>query len=306
MHASLTALTAELKRLKAAGVKSVPVSEDSLDALRRVIATRKSIPGKSAVEKPVAPGFAAPSPSAPKVIAAASAPAAAKLDPTIPPPPVISLPAGDKAVRWAALRERVLTDPVCRAHVRAGKQVVFGVGSIGAQIMFVGEAPGAEEEIQGEPFVGPAGQLLTKMIVGMGLQRSDVYIGNIMNWRPEIPTAPGGAQFGNRPPTEQEMSYCLPFLRAQMEVVAPTLIVALGATAAQGLLGFGKFRALGEVRGRWHEFAGKPLMVTYHPSYILRNPTNRSKRLIWEDLLKVMERAGRSISSKQRDYFLEK
>jgi len=100
------------------------------------------------------------------------------------------------------------------------------------------------------------------------------------------------------------MAYCLPYLRAQIEIVDPGLLVALGATAAQGLLGHGTFKALGEIRGQWREFQGKPLMVTYHPSYILRNPTNRSKRLIWEDFLKVMERAGLPVSEKQRGYFL--
>jgi DNA polymerase len=190
--------------------------------------------------------------------------------------------------------------------VRTGKKVVLGVGSLDAKIMFVGEAPGAEEEIQGEPFVGPAGQLLTKMIQAMGLKRSDVYIGNIMNWRPQMPNVAGREQVGNRPPTEEEMRYCLPFLRAQIEVVNPDLLVALGSTAAQGLLGFGSFKALGDIRGKWHEFAGKPLMVTYHPSYILRNQSNRSKRMIWEDLLKVMERATLPISEKQRGYFLDR
>jgi DNA polymerase len=179
------------------------------------------------------------------------------------------------------------------------------VGNLDATIFFVGEAPGADEEVLGEPFVGAAGQLLNRMIAAMGLQRPQVYIGNIMNWRPELPLAPGGSQSGNRPPTAEEMTYCLPFLRAQIEVVGPALIVALGATAAQGLLGMGTFRTLGEIRGQWREFAGAPLMVTYHPSYILRNPTNRSKRLIWEDLLKVMERAGLAISDKQRGFFLE-
>jgi DNA polymerase len=139
----------------------------------------------------------------------------------------------------------------------------------------------------------------------MGLARSDVYIGNIMNWRPELPTGADGVQTGNRPPTEAEMAHCLPYLRAQIEVVAPQILVALGATAAKGLLGPKAFGALGEVRGRWHEFGGRPLMVTYHPSYILRTPTNRSKRMIWEDLLKVMERANLPISAKQRGYFLQ-
>jgi uracil-DNA glycosylase family 4 len=169
-----------------------------------------------------------------------------------------------------------------------------------------GEAPGAEEEIQGEPFVGPAGQLLTKMIQGMGLKRSDVYIGNIMNWRPDLPTPAGFEQIGNRPPTEEEIRYCLPYLRAQIEVVNPALIVALGKTAAEGLMGFGAVKTLGDVRGRWNEFAGRALMVTYHPSYILREPTNRKKRMIWEDLLQVMERAALPISDRQRGYFLDK
>jgi DNA polymerase len=102
------------------------------------------------------------------------------------------------------------------------------------------------------------------------------------------------------------MRYCLPYLRAQIEIVNPEVLVALGTTAAQGLLGLGTFKTLGEVRGRWREFAGKPLMVTYHPSYILRNQSNRSKRMIWEDLLKVMERAALPISDKQRGYYLQK
>jgi uracil-DNA glycosylase len=168
----------------------------------------------------------------------------------------------------------------------------------------VGEAPGAEEEVQGEPFVGPAGQLLNKMIGGMGLSRADVYIGNIMNWRPDLPAGADGVQSGNRPPNEAEMAHCLPYLRAQIDIVNPGLLVALGATAAKGLLGPRAFGALGEVRGRWHEFGGRPLMVTYHPSYILRNPVNRTKRLIWEDLLKVMERANLPVTERQRGFFL--
>jgi DNA polymerase len=313
MRRALTALTAELKRLKAAGVKSVSVSEESLVALRKLVASRNASGVKPAAKTAVEPVAVVQTLSAPPayrpptpVPAAKPAPAAAVVDASIPNPPVVTLPEGDKAARWAALNEFVLNDPVCKQHVRPGKKIVVGVGSLDASIMFVGEAPGAEEEVQGEPFVGPAGQLLTKMIQGMALKRSDVYIGNIMNWRPEIPTPPGGVQYGNRPPTPQELAYCLPYLKAQIEIVNPTMLVALGTTAAQGLLGHGTFGALGDVRGRWKEFSGKPLMITYHPSYILRNPTNRSKRLIWEDLLKVMERAGLPISEKQRGYFLEK
>ena len=283
MRTALTVLTDELRRLKAAGVRYVSVSEEGLAALRRC--RPRPVPASPARRR---------------------ADAGSAGEAALPSPPVVELPAGDKKSRWLALCGAVQGDPVCQAHVRPGKLVVVGVGNLDARIMFVGEAPGAEEEIQGEPFVGPAGQLLNRMIAGMGLKRGDVYIGNIMNWRPQLPAGPDGVQYGNRPPTAAEMAYCLPYLLAQIEVVNPGLLVALGATATQGLLGAGSFRALGEVRGRWWEFAGKPLMVTYHPSYILRNPTNRSKRLIWEDLLKVMVRAEIPVSEKQRGYFLEK
>ena len=120
-----------------------------------------------------------------------------------------------------------------------------------------------------------------------------------------MPVAANGEQYGNRPPSQEEMHYCLPYLRAQLAIVNPQLVVALGKTAAEGLLGAGSFKTLGEIRGRWHDFGGWPVMVTYHPSYILRNPTNASKRAIWEDLLRVMERAGLAISEKQRRYFLD-
>jgi uracil-DNA glycosylase len=312
MHHALHALADELRRLKTAGVKTVAVSDESLATLRRVVSARKSVNAESARTDRPAPAEVKP-PSKPQEVTAGKPPVPAVVTAapaiktaTLPAGPEVKLPAGDKAVRWAALLEAVTNDATCRASVRDGKKVVLGVGSLDAKIMFVGEAPGAEEEIQGEPFVGPAGQLLTKMIQGMGLKRSDVYIGNIMNWRPQMPTVEGREQVGNRPPTEDEMRYCLPYLRAQIEVVNPDLLVALGSTAAQGLLGFGSFKALGDIRGKWHQFADKPLMVTYHPSYILRNQSNRSKRMIWEDLLKVMERAALPISDKQRGYFLDK
>ncbi|MFY9926267.1 MAG: uracil-DNA glycosylase [Opitutaceae bacterium] len=288
MRLALTAITDELRRLKSSGVDSVVFSDEGLAALK------KTLVRAAGEAKPAGAAARAPAPEA-----------GAKEPPPAPAPaPAVVLPQGDKATRWAALKQLVLDDPVCRSKLRPGKKVVLGVGNLDAAIMFVGEAPGAEEEVQGEPFVGPAGQLLNKMIGGMALSRSDVYIGNIMNWRPDLPVGADGVQTGNRPPTEAEMAHCLPFLRAQIEIVAPGLIVALGATAAKGLLGPKAFGALGEVRGRWHDFGGRPLMVTYHPSYILRNPTNRTKRLIWEDLLKVMERANLPISDKQRGFFL--
>lgn len=328
MRAVLQAISEELLRLKAEGETVVPVSEETMRGLRALVkaqaagaeaavgeepATTASAPASVArpvnplrAERDAALARTAPSASVPAPIASSpvrglvpAAPPAVSL----PPPPVVRLPEGDKATRWAALKEAATKDPVCLANVRPGKKAVLGVGSLDAKIFFVGEAPGAEEEVVGEPFVGPAGQLLTKMIAAMGLKRKGVYIGNIMCWRPQMPTPPGAEQIGNRPPAPEEMAYCLPYLRASIDIVQPDLIVALGGTAAGGLLG-AKFTTLGGTRSRWHDFAGKPLMVTYHPSYLLRSGSTKSKRAVWEDLLKVMERAQLPISDKQRGYFL--
>ena len=292
----LLALTDELRRRKAEGVRSVTVTEETLARLRESVRMQLA---PVTVAETHAPRLATPARPTVAVVTPAFS-----LGSIPSEPPVVSLPTGDKPTRWNALHELVLTHPVCAAHLRPGKKAVLGVGSLDAKIFFCGEAPGAEEEVQGEPFVGPAGQLLTRMIQGMGLSRGQVYIGNIMNWRPEMPTVAGREQIGNRAPTGEEMRFCLPFLRAQLEIVQPAIIVALGKTAAEGLLGAGTFKALGDVRSRWHQFGGIPLMVTYHPSYILRSQSNSSKRQIWEDLLKVMEKAGLPISEKQRGYFL--
>ena len=305
-RSQLLALNDELRRLKAGGQRAISVTDESLDQLRAMVRT-ESDEARAPVTSPAVAAEVAvavtPRPSAPAPVVRAAAPVPG-VAPIPTEPPAIDLPEGDKAVRWAALRELVVNHPVCRAHIRPGKQVVFGVGSLDAPIFFCGEAPGADEEVQGEPFVGPAGQLLTRMIQGMGLKREQVYIGNIMNWRPEMPAVHGGVQVGNRPPTPEEMNFCLPFLRTQLAIVQPQVIVALGKTAAEGLLGHGTFKAVGEVRGRWRTFGSWPLIVTYHPSYILRNQSNSSKRAIWEDLLKVMERVALPISDKQRNYFL--
>lgn len=221
-----------------------------------------------------------------------------KIAPILSPTP-FTLPDGDKISRWNALRDIVLGDPVCKEHLKPGKKVVFGVGNLDAKIFFCGEAPGADEEIQGEPFVGRAGQLLTKIISAMGIARGDVYIGNIMNWRPELPTSRG-----NRPPTEEEMAYCLPYLKAQIEIVNPQVVVALGMTAVNGLLGVDPSRRMGKVRGKWASFEGRDLMITYHPSFLLQYGSKTTKRLVWEDMMLVMERTGIPVSEKQRSFFL--
>ncbi|MDR2664260.1 MAG: uracil-DNA glycosylase [Puniceicoccales bacterium] len=269
----LKILLQEVELLAAEGVDALPVGEKEIENLRREPAPAEDHKNLTVPQSPP--------------------------EGAIPPPIPFALPAGDKGTRWNALREIVLGCPVCRSHVKPSLSVVFGVGNLDADIFFCGEAPGADEERQGEPFVGRAGQLLNKIIEAMGLRRSDVYIGNVMNWRPEMPTS-----YGNRPPSRAEMEFCLPYLRAQVEIVSPKVIVALGASAANGLLGYDPDRRLGDVRGRWQEFEGRPLMVTYHPSYLLRNPSPTAKRSAWEDMLAVMERLSLPISERQRNFFL--
>jgi len=164
--------------------------------------------------------------------------------------------------------------------------------------MFVGEAPGADEDKQGEPFVGRAGELLTKIINAMGLSRDDIYIANVLKCRPDMePGAPG-----NRPPTADEMQRCLPYLREQIAIIQPRILVALGKTAMAGLTGTDE--AMGAMRGRWFTFENIPLLATYHPSYLLRNGSNTEKRKVWEDMMLVMEKLGMPISEKQRGFFL--
>lgn len=203
-----------------------------------------------------------------------------------------------KADLLRALGGRVATCAKCPHLVTSRTQTVFGVGNADADLMFVGEAPGADEDAKGEPFVGRAGQLLTRIIETMGLRRSDIYIANVLKCRPDMPRGSSG----NRPPSLDEMQTCRPFLLEQIGIIEPKVIVALGATAVEGLLGTrGSMR---ELRGRWHEFHGTPLMITYHPAYLLRNQSAAEKRKVWEDMLLVLDKLGRPISAKQRNYFL--
>jgi DNA polymerase len=166
--------------------------------------------------------------------------------------------------------------------------------------MFVGEAPGADEDIQGEPFVGAAGQLLTKIIVAMGYTRQSVYIANILKCRPDTP----GQAYGNRKPTPAEMQTCAPYVLEQIGWIQPKVIVALGATAIEGLLG--RPESISRIRGRFLNFRGIPLMPTYHPAYLLRNQAITEKRKVWDDMLLVLDKLGAPISEKQRGYFLKK
>ena len=184
----------------------------------------------------------------------------------------------------------------CKLHKQGRKQIVFGVGNPGAELMFVGEGPGADEDERGEPFVGRAGQLLNNMIKAMGIEREQVYIANIVKCRPP----------GNRTPERDECETCSPFLMRQIAVIKPKVIVALGAVAAKNLLAMNA--PMSELRGRWYDFRpagarsndpswnGARLAVTYHPAFLLRDP--RQKGEAWKDLQMVMRELGMPIPKK--------
>lgn len=196
----------------------------------------------------------------------------------------------DPAKALTIIREDLGDCTRCVLHKQGRKQIVFGVGNPRAKLMFIGEAPGADEDQQGEPFVGRAGQLLNNMIRAMGLQREDVYIANIIKCRPP----------GNRTPERDECETCSPFLMRQVAAIKPKVIVALGAVAAKTLLAINA--PMAELRGHWYEFnptgvrsndpawRGAKLAVTYHPAFLLRDP--RQKKEAWKDLQMVMRELG--------------
>ena len=201
--------------------------------------------------------------------------------------------ASDPVAALKLIREDLGDCTRCKLHQQGRKQIVFGVGNPRADLMFVGEGPGADEDAQGEPFVGRAGQLLNNMIKAMGLQREEVYIANVVKCRPP----------GNRTPERDECDTCSPFLMRQIAVIKPKVIVALGAVAAKNLLAINA--PMSELRGRFYDFMpagarssepswqGAKLAVTYHPAFLLRDP--RQKGEAWKDLQMVMKYLGLSV-----------
>ena len=306
----LDATIQHVEGLKARGVRHLAVTPETLRALasparqvmenfktqpRPAIGTPASGPARNQFSRHAGSETGAPA-AAPKAVPALAA--------AVTPPPVQSAvrspqSAMEKSAAFAALRERALACVKCPHLASSRKQVVFGAGSLDAQLMFVGEAPGAEEDESGEPFVGKAGQLLTKIIQATGLSRADVYIANILKCRPDTP----GESAGNRKPTPAEMATCLPYLHEQIDLIRPQVIVALGATAVEGLLG--KTVGITKLRGNWQTYRDTPLMPTYHPAYLLRNQSLHEKRNVWEDMLAAMEKLGMPISEKQRNFFLK-
>ena len=184
---------------------------------------------------------------------------------------------GDKPSALKLIREDIGDCTRCRLH-KGRTNLVFGVGNVNADLMFVGEGPGADEDAKGEPFVGRAGQLLNNMISAMGIKREDVYIANVVKCRPPQ----------NRTPERDECDTCSPFLMRQIDVIKPKAIVALGAVAAKNLLAVND--SMANLRGRWYDFRNTKLLVTYHPAYLLRDP--RQKKETWKDLQMAMKYLG--------------
>ncbi len=200
------------------------------------------------------------------------------------PSPAAALAPDERKRRLEVLAANVAACTKCRLHERR-KQTVFARGTGSSGLVFVGEGPGADEDDQGLPFVGKAGQLLDRMVAAMGLDRDAVYVCNVVKCRPP----------DNRKPEPDEMEACVPFLKEQLELLDPKALVLLGATALEGLLG--QRGGITRLRGKWKLYAGRlPVMPTFHPAYLLRNPS--AKRAVWEDLQAVMQQLGRPVAPK--------
>ena len=296
-HDPAVLLTELLQNQRAKGKTHVRLRPDTIQSLAQAGKSKSGeIPASPKPTRSTQPSSARSASSTPPDFRSETRQTAPPSAPARTLEPII-LQASDLTGKIEELRGLVMPCTKCPHLAKSRTQPVFGIGNPRADIFFVGEAPGADEDEQGEPFVGRAGQLLTKMIEAMGLSRADVYIANILKCRPDMPS---GAS-GNRKPKAEEMATCLPYLVTQIDLIQPKLLVALGSTAVQGLLG--KEDPIGRLRGRWQEFRGTPVMPTYHPSYLLHNPVITEKRKVWEDLMLVMEKAALPISAKQRAFF---
>jgi DNA polymerase len=272
----------------ARGVSHVHLDDEAREVLREVFLRTKA--GAAA---PNSPAARAPRTEIPELTPESPTPA--------PPAAEIAITGTTPQEQLDSLRRQAENWAPAKALGSLRETMVFATGNPTARLMLVGEAPGYQEEREREPFVGPAGQKLNDILKAMGLPREEVYISNIVKFRPATPKQ----TTNNRKPTPEEMAACLPFVRAEIGIVKPECIIALGGTAAEGLLGLAG--TVTSMRGPWHDFEGTPVRVTYHPSYLLQSGgANHVKRQVWEDMLAVMEKLGLPVSDKQRGYFLPK
>lgn len=274
-----------LEAEQARGVTHVHLDEGARGVLREVFNSAKAKKTAPPREQPEAP------------------PAEITLDAPTPPAAAvkISIEGATRAEQLDSLRRQAENWLPAKALGSLRETMVFSAGNPEARVMLVGEAPGYQEERERQPFVGPAGQKLNDILKAMGLSREEVYISNIVKFRPSTPKQ----TTNNRKPTAGEIAACLPFIRAEIGIVRPACIVALGETAAEGLLGV--TATVASLREKWHDFEGTPVRVTYHPSYLLQTGDgHQTKRQVWEDMLAVMEKLELPISAKQRGFFLPK
>ncbi len=214
---------------------------------------------------------------------------------------IVNIIGKTKAEKIDSVREQAAAWGPARSLGTLRQTMVFSTGNLDAAIMLVGEGPGHQEEKDLEPFTGPAGKKLNDILKAMGLKRDEVYLTNLVKYRPSMPRQ----TTNNRKPTPQEMAACLPLLLAEIEIIRPQIIVALGATAAEGLLGLSG--TVASMREKWHTVSGISTRVTYHPSYLLQSGGSTSaKRALWEDMLATMAKLEMPISAKQESYFLPK
>ncbi len=281
MPRPIDSLLEYLEAEKARGVTHVHLDEGARDGLRELF-------GKSRAA------------AAPRVAVVREEPAVPEEEAEVFPK-AVTAEGGTRVERLESLRRQAENWQPARTLGTLRDTMVFATGNPEARLMLVGEAPGYQEEREREPFVGPAGQKLNDILRAMGLSREEVYISNIVKFRPSMPRQ----TTNNRKPTPEEMASCLPFVREEISIIRPECVIALGGTAAEGLLGLAG--TVGSMRGRWHDFGGTPVRVTYHPSYLLQSGGgNHTKRLLWEDMLCVMEKLELPVSEKQRGYFLPK
>ncbi len=274
-----------LEAEQARGVTHVLLDESARNSLRNL---HFKIRGSKDAPQATAPATASPEPT-PEPAAPAPAPTS------------VGSEGQTKQERLASLRKQAESWAPAKSLGTFRETMVFATGNPDAKLMFIGEAPGHEEEKKREPFVGPAGQKLNDILKAMGLEREDVYLSSIVKFRP----ATARQTTNNRKPSPEEIAACLPFIREEIAIVRPACIVALGATAAEALLGLD--HASAGIRGAWHEFDGIPVCVTWHPGYLLQSNADVSiKRQFWEDMLAVMEKLNLTISERQRGFFLPK
>lgn len=319
----LGALIDYLKAESVKGVSHVYLDDQAKDAIRTAIKAQRATPVSPQATQAmgVSPSRPVPAPSAPakslstpaprKETPAPHTPAAAQrvrpsegqpVEKVSPESIPLDVPAGDVATQISSLKKLAEEWAPAQSLGTLKRKMVFSSGTPETDIVLVGEAPGFKEELEGAPFMGPAGEKLDKILMAMGLNREALYITYICKFRPSLP----GQTTNNRKPNAEEMASCMPLVIKELEVIQPKCIIALGASAAEALTG--QVNApVGRLRGSWYEFQGIPLRVTYHPSYLLRNEQNNTeKRKLWEDMLAVMEKLEMPISEKQKGYFLKK